>query len=147
MHGTGTIRACLIALVALIAGCGTPTTSQRSMVFVDPPQAQDVMNSRRGILGLGGERSATWLDPRSPDAFARGHIAGAINLPFGRVTTDHETVLAGYDLIIVYGDDYNDPIAEAMSKRLLNLGYKDVRTLRGGLRQWTNEGFELEVNE
>ena len=71
----------------------------------------------------------------------------AINLPFGRVTEDHERVLAGYDLLIVYGDDYNDPIAEAMSKRLLNLGYKDVRTLRGGITAWTDAGYALETNE
>ena len=33
---------------------------------------------------------------------------------------------------------------DGMSKRLLELGFKDVRTLRGGLRAWTDAGFEVE---
>lgn len=141
------IRSVVVIVLAAVAGCGAPKTSQRSMVFVDPPQAQDVMNSRKGILGLGGKKTAAWVDPRPTRSFRNGHIAGAISLPFGRVADEHEKVLEGLDLLIVYGDDYNDAIAEAMSKRLLEYGYKDVRTLRGGVAAWTREGFELESSE
>jgi 3-mercaptopyruvate sulfurtransferase SseA len=47
--------------------------------------------------------------------------------------------LNGYDLVIVYGDTYNDPLAIAVSKGLIELGH-DARTLRGGLRAWQASG-------
>jgi rhodanese-related sulfurtransferase len=31
-----------------------------------------------------------------------------------------------------------------MSKTLIELGFDDVRTLRGGLRAWEDAGFEVE---
>ena len=93
---------------------------------------------------LGGTATGAWVDPRSDKAYGEGHIPGAIHVPFQSVATRHQ-VLRGYDVLVVYGNDYNDPKAEGMSKRLVELGHKDVRTLRGGLRAWTNAGHELET--
>ena len=92
------------------------------LVFESPIRVK-----RRRALGLAG----------SP-----GHIRGAVSLPFSRVSTDYP-ILHQYDTVIVYGKDYNDPVAEGMSKRLIELGVSDVRTLRGGLRAWESAGNEL----
>ena len=47
-------------------------------------------------------QGALLLDTRSADAFAQGHIKGAVNLPFSDFTTDK--------LAEVIGDDPNRPI-------------------------------------
>ena len=49
--------------------------------------------------------------------------------------------------MIVYGNDYNDPVADGMSKRLIELGHKDVRTLMGGLRAWKADGYAVESGD
>ena len=97
---------------------------------------------KRGVLGVGRNKGGVWVDPRGPDTFATGHIPGAINMPYETVRDDYNR-LGDWSVIIVYGRDYNDPIARAMSKTLLELGFKDVRTLHGGLRAWQEAGNEL----
>jgi 3-mercaptopyruvate sulfurtransferase SseA len=128
-------------LLALAAGCQS-RTSDRSLVFIDPPDVDRIVNTRKGPAGLGGQRAVAWVDPRPEARFAEGHIEGSINLPFPRVSDEHHK-LAAYDILIVYGDDYNDPLADGMSKRLIELGHRDVRTLRGGLRAWSSSGRDL----
>ncbi|MHC4129087.1 MAG: rhodanese-like domain-containing protein [Planctomycetota bacterium] len=118
--------------------------SDRDLVLIDSTEAMDLVEGRKKLLGLAGASNGAWVDPRSEKAYREGHIPGAISLPFQHVTNERRRV-EGYDVLIVYGDDYKDPIADAMSKRLMDLGFKDVRTLRGGLRAWTEAGLDLET--
>ncbi len=128
------------------SGCGSRRTSNRDLVLVDPDEASSLLSGQKGLLGLRGPVSAAWVDPRSEANFLQGHIPGAINLPFQDVTAGHHR-LKSYNILVVYGDDFADPTAQGMSKRLLELGFKDVRTLRGGLRAWVAAGKTLEVGE
>ena len=50
------------------------------------------------------------------------------------------TQLDDAGIIIVSGETYNDPVAIAMSKTLMELGFKDVKTLRGGIMGWEDAG-------
>ena len=127
-----------------MTGCGESKISNRDLVLVSPDEAIELLEGKKKLFGLAGSESAAWVDPRTERAFAQGHIPGAISLPFQYVRTRYGK-LSDYDTLIVYGDDYNDDLAEGMSKRLLELGISDVRTLRGGLRAWTDAGHELET--
>jgi 3-mercaptopyruvate sulfurtransferase SseA len=133
------------AVIAVAAGCDSKKTSDRSLSFVDPTDAEQLVGGRRGLLGLGPAGKTAWVDPRSELDFRNGHIPGAIHMPFARVREDHERLLE-YDVLIVYGDEYRDPVAEGMSKRLLELGHRDVRTLRGGVLAWSESGRTLETS-
>jgi 3-mercaptopyruvate sulfurtransferase SseA len=128
-----------------LSACLERKISDRDLVLIDSAEALDLVEGRKKLLGLAGASTGAWVDPRGEGAYREGHIPGAINLPFQHVTDERRRV-EGYDVLIVYGDDYRDPIADAMSKRLMELGFKDVRTLRGGLRAWTDAGFELETD-
>jgi 3-mercaptopyruvate sulfurtransferase SseA len=134
----------LAVMVGSMNACMERKTSDRDLVLIDNNEAMALVEGRKKLLGLAGATSGAWVDPRGERAYREGHIAGAINLPFQYIATRHQE-LKGYDVLIVYGNGYKDPIAEAMSKRLMELKFKDVRTLRGGLRAWTDEGFELET--
>jgi 3-mercaptopyruvate sulfurtransferase SseA len=132
------------AVLMAAPGCGPPKTSDRDLAFVDVADAEELAQGRSKLLGLAGESSGVFVDPRTPEDFRKGHIPGAVNVPFQVITERHRN-LKSFDVLIVYGDDYNDPKAEGMAKRLVELGHDDVRTLRGGLRAWTTAGNRLET--
>jgi len=140
------VRASAIALTAtvILGGCST-STSDRDL---RPVTAQEGITLAAGTPA-GAFTTATsgiWVDPRRAESFAEGHIPGAISIPFG--SGDFEGTareeLKGFDPIIVYGDDYQDILANAASKRLIEIGFKNVYTLRGGIQQWIADGYEVE---
>jgi len=143
MTGVRTVFGILMILVASTAGCGARKTSDRDLAFVSPTDGRELVGVRRTMLG--NESIGAWVDARNAKAFAEGHIPGAINLPFADVTERHQ-MLDEYDVLIVYGETWNDPIAHAMSKRLLELGHGPVQTLRGGLKAWTDAGYDVEAS-
>lgn len=143
-------RRALTLLVILMVnssmfGCSNKT-SDRDISLISPGDAEAIIQGKSILLGLGGNTVGVWLDPRSEHDFHQGHIPGAINLPFQNVANDHH-ILKEYEVIVVYGSSYNDPKANAMSKRLMQLGYKDVKTLRGGLSGWIAAGYDVEDGE
>ncbi len=133
----------LVALVAAcaLAGCGNPRTSDRDIDFVGVADASEIVATGSGLFG--GRSAGTWLDPRSAREFREGHLPGAVHFPIETARERHAD-LDVYGTIVVYGNDYNDPVAIAMTKTLLELGHSNVHTLRGGIRAWQEAGNELE---
>jgi rhodanese-related sulfurtransferase len=82
------------------------------------------------------------LDVRGPDAYATGHVAGAVNLPHRRIT---ETNLGGYPadtVFVVYCTGPHCNGADKAAVRLARLG-RPVKKMIGGIEGWKDEGFEL----
>ncbi len=136
----------MTVLVSAPAGCGGPSISDRDLVLVDPAEGMELVEGRKKLLGLAGTETGAWVDPRGARQYRDGHIPGAIHLPFQKLA-DEEDRLRGYDVLIVYGDDFKDDLADGMSKRLLEMGFKNVRTLRGGLKAWTRADLDLETGD
>ena len=146
-HNPAPVIMLLLAATALLAGgCGGKSISDRDLVLIDPQEGMELVEGRKKLLGLAGTENAAWVDPRSARKYRDGHIPGAIHLPFQKLA-DEEDRLRGYDVLIVYGDEFKDDLAGGMSKRLLELGFKDVRTLRGGIKAWTRADLELETGD
>lgn len=127
----------------MLTGCDTKT-SDAKLSFVDPDKGLDLVGEHKSMLGMGGVQKGVWVDPRTEEEYQKGHIPGATNIPYQNITRD-SYLLKGYDVIVVYGDDYNDAKANGMSKRLMEFGYKKVYTLHGGLRAWRQAGYDLET--
>jgi rhodanese-related sulfurtransferase len=82
------------------------------------------------------------LDVRSPAAYAKGHVPGAINLPHGKII---ESKLAEYPsdiLFVVYCAGPHCNGADRGAIRLAQLRRK-VKIMIGGVTGWLDEGFEL----
>lgn len=82
------------------------------------------------------------LDVRSPGAFAKGHVPGAINLPHRRIT---ESNLAGYSpdaVFVVYCTGPHCNGADKAAVRLARLN-RPVKKMLGDIWGWKDEGFEL----
>ena len=81
-----------------------------------------------------------WIDPRTTAEFEKGHIPQATSLPFPEIEKKHEVACKGFDAYIVYDTDYDDVMAKAAAKRLLELGYTKVYCILGGLKAWQADG-------
>jgi rhodanese-related sulfurtransferase len=82
------------------------------------------------------------LDVRSPALFARGHVAGAINLPVGKIVRSKLDDWAQDTVFVTYcaGPHCNGAAKAAL--RLAELG-RPVKIMAGGITGWIDEGFAL----
>ena len=82
------------------------------------------------------------LDVRSPEAFAAGHVPGAVSLPHRRI---NERNLAAYPadiLFVVYCSGPHCNGADKAAVALARLG-RPVKKMIGGVTGWNDEGFDL----
>ena len=82
------------------------------------------------------------LDVRSPQAYGAGHVAGAINLPHGRINERNLAAYAKDKLFVVY---CNGPHCNGADRAALNLARlgRPVKKMIGGVEGWKDEGFNL----
>ena len=82
------------------------------------------------------------LDVRSPALFASGHVAGAINLPHGKIIGSRMAQWPRDTLFVTYcaGPHCNGAARAAL--RLARLG-RPVKIMAGGITGWLDEGFPL----
>ena len=82
------------------------------------------------------------LDVRSPEAYAAGHVPGAVSFPHRRIA---ESTLAAYPpetLFVVYCSGPHCNGADRGALRLAQLG-RPVKKMIGGMSGWREEGFEI----
>ncbi|GBR51630.1 rhodanese [Neokomagataea thailandica NBRC 106555] len=86
------------------------------------------------------------LDVRAPDLFAQGHIAGAINMPHGKIIASKMNLWPENTLFVTYcaGPHCNGAARAAL--RLANLG-RPVKMMAGGVTGWLDEGFSLQKGD
>jgi rhodanese-related sulfurtransferase len=84
------------------------------------------------------------VDVRTPELFAQGHIAGAINIPRRRLNERSLEPYAADTLFVVYcaGPQCNG--ADKAAAQLARLG-RPVKKMIGGIIGWKDDGFDLTV--
>ena len=83
------------------------------------------------------------LDVRSPEAYAAGHVPGAIHLPHGRIVERNLAAFPAGVAFVVYCTGPHCNGADKAAVRLARLNRK-VKKMLGGIAGWKWEGFELE---
>ncbi len=94
-------------------------------------------------VALAAGEKVVVIDARSPEAYAREHIRGAVNLPHRRM--DAETV-SGLDrdaVVVTYCDGIGCNASTKGAIAMLRLGFR-VRELQGGLDWWKRDGHPTE---
>jgi len=137
---TRLISLLVLAPAVLAATACQSSTSDRDLVYRRPTEAIELASKPTGPFGGGEPLKVLWLDPRTPEEFAKGHIPQAKNIPFPDIEKPHEVSCKGFDAYIVYDTDYDDVMAKAAAKRLLELGYTKVYCILGGLKAWQADG-------
>ncbi|MDA0689331.1 MAG: rhodanese-like domain-containing protein [Proteobacteria bacterium] len=84
------------------------------------------------------------LDVRGEELYARGHVAGAVNLPHSRINEESLRQYPGDTLFVVYCAGPHCNGADKAAIRLARLN-RPVKKMIGGVTGWLDEGFELET--
>jgi rhodanese-related sulfurtransferase len=82
------------------------------------------------------------LDVRGPEAFAAGHVPGAVSLPHRRIVERNLAAFPADVLFVVYCAGPHCNGADRAAIALARLGRR-VKKMIGGVSGWTDEGFDL----
>jgi rhodanese-related sulfurtransferase len=111
------------------------------------PAGKSLIVSLEEAARLDERQEALFVDARPRDAFAAGHIAGALNLPFQEV--DHYFVEVADRLdpektLVAYCDGKTCELSHELALFLKEMGYEDVRVLVNGWTVWRQAGLPTE---
>ena len=83
------------------------------------------------------------VDTREDNEWAKGHLPGAIHLGKGVIERDIEKAVPDKNaLLVLYcGGGFRSALA---ADNLQKMGYKNVISMDGGWRGWTEAGFPVE---
>ncbi|MFI6812409.1 rhodanese-like domain-containing protein [Nonomuraea sp. NPDC050328] len=89
--------------------------------------------------------TVTVVDALGGDYYAQQHLPGAVALVESEVTARAAELLPDRDAAIVtYCSNPACPNSEAVARKLLALGYTDVRKYREGIQDWVEAGLPVE---
>ncbi|MFZ0979914.1 MAG: rhodanese-like domain-containing protein [Candidatus Acidiferrales bacterium] len=82
------------------------------------------------------------VDTREESEWSRGHIPGAVHLSKGIIERDIEKTVPDKDATVVLycGGGYRSALA---ADNLQRMGYRNVISMDGGWRGWTEAGFPV----
>jgi len=83
------------------------------------------------------------VDVRGRQAYSKGHVSGAINIPLLTITEDRMKEYSPETVFIVYCAGPHCNGANKAAIRLSKLG-RQVKEMIGGATGWVDEGFTLE---
>ena len=89
---------------------------------------------------LGSAVDFALLDVRGPNAYARAHVPGALNLPWRDMTAERMSAWPQETLFVVYCAGPHCNGADRAALRLSELGHS-VKLMLGGITGWADEGF------
>lgn len=125
------------------SGFGGRHVRKEIRVYTNDPQTPVVVLALVGYVRPAEphERSAWYLryalyllvDVRAPEEYARAHLLGAVNIPFGDLSREIERFPKSL-LIFLY--DNSGEIALQAAAMLEDKGYQFARALAGGLAGW-----------
>lgn len=82
------------------------------------------------------------IDTREDSEWARGHLPGAVHLGRGIIERDIEKTVADKDtqIVLYCGGGFRSALA---ADNLQKMGYRNVISMDGGWRGWTEAGFPI----
>lgn len=117
----------------------------------DDPEIHSLLETARSsadIIDMGGvedimdEGDFVFIDIRTAEEFAEGHIEDSVNVPLSEMSPDHEA-LPEKDVTIIAVCSVGQRSLRGMLL-LKSMGYPNVKSLMGGLQSWVAEGNLLE---
>jgi len=132
-------------------------TAMSSPVLLSPEQLKELMDSEPVVT----------IDTRAPEAFAEGHIPGAVNIhdiftflatssPEGMKELSGKFAeafgaagLSGEETAVIYEDTMNTGFGQSCRGYFLLefLGYPKAAILHGGYKAWVDAGYDVSTEE
>ena len=92
---------------------------------------------------MDGREKLTLVDVREDNEWARGHLPGAVHLGKGIIERDIEEAFPDKQaaLVLYCGGGFRSAL---VADNLQKMGYTNVISMDGGLRDWTGAGYPVE---
>jgi len=122
----------------------TPSHSEGFLKLVNDAKKhikeEGVRDTQRRVAG--GEKFAL-IDVREESEWARGHLPAAVHLSKGVIERDIEKTVPdkGATIVLYCGGGFRSALA---AENLQKMGYRNVISMDGGWRDWTQAGFPVE---
>jgi rhodanese-related sulfurtransferase len=109
-----------------------------------------VVSGESMIISLGEakrlcmNKQAIFVDARSPELYAQGHIRCALNLPVQAFDEYIDRVwekIPDDAWIVTYCDGEDCSLSEDLAKQLVSMGYEKVKVLLNGWTRWRKAGL------
>ena len=139
MGRRGLLVVALAALVVLAAGCGggAETTVREALIeTISPADAADLIAAAPAGLVV--------LDVRTPDEFAAGHVAGAVNLDFYAPTFSIDLTALDAEVPYILYCRSGNRSADAR-EMMRSFGFLEVHEIAGGINAWVEAGLPVET--
>ena len=94
----------------------------------------DLVNEVSGIVVL---------DARTPDSYGRGHVPGAVNLPYRKIDASTTAFITKDNVVVTYCDGVFCNASSKAAARLAALGFR-VKEMLDGMDGWKREGYPVE---
>lgn len=119
------------------------THSERFVTLVDDALTRvDEISADEVKKKLDEEDDFVLLDVREQDEWQRSHVAGAAYMGKGVIERDIEDEVTDkeQELVLYCGGGYRSALA---ADNLQKMGYRNVKSLKGGFRTWTEAGYPI----
>jgi rhodanese-related sulfurtransferase len=143
------ILICCIMVAAMFTGCGSSTdtvTEAANDFFANYPDEGNHMITATDLFAkIDAGDSMVIIDVRQADAYATGHLAGAINIPFGSTVAEDLKYITNDTPVYVYC--YTGQTASQVTT-LLDVAGIDATNIRGGYNNGISaaDGYEAYVD-
>ena len=94
---------------------------------------------------IAGRADIVVIDARSPEAYAAGHIPGALSLPHRKMIREATARLDPAKVYVVYCDGIGCNGSTKGAYKLARLGFR-VKELLGGLDWWRRDGHAIAIS-
>jgi thiosulfate/3-mercaptopyruvate sulfurtransferase len=146
------LRLTVVAIAVLLTGTLSPAPASARQIG-----ATSFLVTASWVAQLGSHQEVVTVDARTADAYAQGHIPGAVNLPWQALATrsSEETEMGPWrertleqlgslgispgDVVVSY-DDNGNIFSARIRWALKHLGHERAVMLDGGLSAWTGLG-------
>jgi rhodanese-related sulfurtransferase len=155
-HFTDTFRqAVFIILISVALGAAVNLIRPDSIPFVQTWSMAEKLVAEDGdtlaipledAAALFADNAAVFLDARTPAEYEKGHIQGAVNLPWHEVDNYFETVIMTLDpeaMFITYCDGEACPLSHDLAVFLKDLGFTRVKVLVNGWNLWKEHNLPV----
>ena len=94
------------------------------------------------------DKKVLFVDARAEEYLAEGIIPGAVFSDDNEILSGKIYDLVGYDKgFVVYCSDDDCGSSEQLAYELQDLGFMNIFVFKGGWKEWTGAGFEIEINK
>ncbi len=130
-----TAAASLVATALLLGACGGSTAADTKLELTSVGDVVEIVEAPPADLVI--------LDIRTPEEFAAGHLAGAINVDY--YASDFEAQLGELDTSVPYVMYCNSGNRSSNALPLMDsIGFEEVYELDGGIQAWYSAGHPVE---